>query len=237
MIVITFGLGDDDLGLRKARLHGGGDARNQSAAGRRRHHDVGHEPERRHVLGDLAAGGALPRDHKGIVIGANQRSAALAGDLVGDGFAVLAVAVVEHDFRAIGLGALALGERRVRRHHDGRLHVQDLCRGRHALRVIAGGERHHAAAALVLRDRRQLVEGAAELERAGPLQHFRLQEDSCPRAFVENGERQQRRAHRKGRDHPRGGLDISRADGWFIGDFGHPQFVSRLRMGGQGALA
>ena len=74
----------------------------------------------------------------------------------------------------------------VRRHHDGRAHAEDLRRRRDALGVIAGGERDHAAAALVLRDRRQLVEGAAELERAGPLQHFRFQEDPRPDALVEN---------------------------------------------------
>ena len=70
----------------------------------------GDEPERRHVLGDLAARGALPGDHEGIVIGAHQRRAALAGNAVGDGFAVFLVAVVEHHLGAIALGALALGE-------------------------------------------------------------------------------------------------------------------------------
>ena len=64
----------------------------------------------------------------------------------------------------------------------------------------------------VLRDRGQLVEGAAELERSGPLQHFRLQKDLGPDAFVENGERQQRRPHRKGRNHPRRRIDIRGSD-------------------------
>jgi hypothetical protein len=41
MIVIAFGFGDDQSGLRKARLDGGCNAGNQSAAGGRRHHDVG----------------------------------------------------------------------------------------------------------------------------------------------------------------------------------------------------
>ena len=107
--------------------------------------------------------------------------------------------------------------RRVRRHHDGRLHVEDLRRRRHALSVVAGGERDHAAAALVLRDRRELIEGAAELERAGPLQHFRLQKDLGAGALIEHGKRQQRRPHRKGRDHLGGRLDIGGADGL---DFG-----------------
>jgi hypothetical protein len=42
-----------------------------------------------------------------------------------------------------------------------------------------------AATARGWRDRRQLVESTAELERSGPLQHFRLQENPGSGAFVE----------------------------------------------------
>ena len=147
MIVELFGFAGHHHGLRIARLDRGGDAGDQAAARGGRHHDIRRETKRRHILGDLAAHGALPRDHERIVIGPHQRGAALAGDIAGDGFAILAVAVVQHDLGAIGLGALALGERRVRWHHDGRLHAQDLRRMRHALGVVAGRERHHAAAA------------------------------------------------------------------------------------------
>ena len=194
--------------LRIARLDRGGDAGDQAAARGGRDHDIGRETERRHILGDLAAHRALPRDHERIVIGPHQRGAALGRDPVGDGFAVLAVAVIQHDLGAIGLGALALGQRRIGRHHDGRLHAQDLRRMRDALGVVAGRERHHAAAARVQRDRRQLVEGAAELERSGPLQHFRLQEHPGSHAFAENRRRQQRGAHRIRRQHARGGIDV-----------------------------
>ena len=72
----------------------------------------------------------------------------LLGDLAGDGLAILAVAVVQHDLGAVGLGALALGQRRVRRHHDGRRHAQDLRRLGNALGMVAGGERDDAAGAL-----------------------------------------------------------------------------------------
>ena len=145
VVVIVLGLGDDHLGLRKFCLHGGRNTRDQAAAGGRRHHDIGHEAQRCHVLGDFAARGALPRDHEGIVIGTHQRRAALARDAVGDGFAVFLVAIIEHDLGAIALGALALGKRRILGHHDGRLHVQDLRRRRHALGMVAGRERDHAA--------------------------------------------------------------------------------------------
>jgi hypothetical protein len=237
VVVIVLGLGDDHLRLRELRLHRRRDAGDQPAARGRRDHDVGAEPERHHVLGDLAARGALPCDDEGIVIGADQRRAALGRNAVGDGLAVFLVAVIEHDLGAVALGALALGDGRIRRHHDGGLHVQDLRRRRHALGVIAGGERHDPANALVLRDRGQLVEGAAEFERSGPLQHFGLQEDLGSDALVEHGKRQERRTYRKGRNDLGGGLDIGRANGRILDRFWHPQFVTRLPTGEQDDLA
>ena len=221
VVVIVLGLGDDDLSLRKLCLHRRRNAGDQPAARCRRHHDIGDEPERRHVLGDLTARGALPGDHERIVIGPHQRRAALRSNAVGDGFAVFLVAVVEHHLGAVALGALALGDGRVRRHHDGGLHAEDLRRRRHALGVIAGRERDHPAAALVLRDRGQLVEGAAELERSGPLQHFGLQKDLGPDAFIENGKRQQRRPHRERGNYLGRRIDIRSADRCNWGWFGH----------------
>ena len=101
--------------------------------------------------------------------------------------------------------------------------------------MVAGGERDHAAAARAFRDRRQLVEGAAELERAGPLQHFRLQEHAGSDALVEHRRattaasaprtaraRARRRRYRRSRRARRECL-------------GHPRLVSRTPTGGQGA--
>ena len=124
MVVKSFRFGGHQHGLRIARLDRGGDTRDQSAARCRRHHDIRRQAQRCHVFGDLPPHRALARDHKRIVIGRHQRGAVFAGDIAGDGFAILAVAIVQHHFGAIALGALALGERRVRRHHDGRLHVR-----------------------------------------------------------------------------------------------------------------
>ena len=80
------------------------------------------------VLGDLAAGGALPGDDHGIVERRHQSCAALLAKRAGDAGAVLRVAVVQHHLAAERRGALALGQRRVRRHHD---------RGRHAASAAA----------------------------------------------------------------------------------------------------
>ena len=115
-------------------------------------------------------------------------------DVARDRGAVLAVAVVEHDLGAERRGALALGPRRVRRHHDHRRHAEELRRRRHALRVVAGRIGHHAAGAPLLRDRRQLVVGAAELERAGALQRLGLQEHPRAEPRVEHRRGDQRRA-------------------------------------------
>ena len=64
-----------------------------------------------------------------------------------------------------------------RGHDDDRRHAEKPRRRRDALRVVAGGEGHDAAGALLERDRRELVVGAAELERAGALQGLRLEEN------------------------------------------------------------
>ena len=185
VIVEGFRFAGHQHGLRKARLDRGSDPRDQAAAGGRRHHDIRRHPKRSHILGDLPPHRTLAGDHKRIVIGAHQRRAAFGSDVAGDGFAILAIAIIQDHFRAIGLGAIALGRRSIRRHHDGRAHVEDFCRRGHALGVVAGRVRDHAAAEPVLRDRRQLVERAAKLERSGPLQHFRFQKHSGSGAFVE----------------------------------------------------
>ena len=236
VIVIAFGLRHDQTGLRETRLHRGRYPRNQSATGGRRHHDIGRQAKRRHVFGNFAARGALPGNDERIVIGPHQRSTSPGGDVVRNRFAVFLVAVIEHDLGAIALGALALRQRRVPGHHDGRMHIQDLgCRG-HALGVVAGRERDHAATARGLRDRCELVEGAAKLERAGPLQHFRLQKNLGADAFVENRERQQGRPHRKGRHHPRSRIDIGSADRCHGGLIRHDSFVTCLPRRGQDAF-
>ena len=63
-----------------------------------------------------------------------------------DGLATVLRAIVKHDLSAERCGALALGPRRVVRHDDDARHAQKPCRRSHALRMVAGGECHDAAA-------------------------------------------------------------------------------------------
>src|SRR5579883_29161 len=102
--------------------------------------------------------------------------------------------------------------------------------------MIAGRKSHYAAGARILRNRRQLIEGAAKLERARSLQDFRLEKYLSTDAIAENGRRQQGRAHRKWRDHAGGGIDVrgthKRARDGFI----HERLVTRLPRVRQGCL-
>ena len=118
------------------------------------------------------------------------------GDVVGDRFAIIARAVVEHDFGAERRGALALGARRIARHDDHATHAEEPRRRGHALRVIAGRKSDDAAGSLFRRDRRELVVGAAELERAGALQGLGFEKNAPAGHGVERGRGQKRRVQR-----------------------------------------
>ena len=166
--------------------------RREASARRRHRDDVGHQTERRQILDDLAADGALTGDHQRIVIGRHQHGVSLARDGAGNGLAIVIGTVKEHDLRAQRRRAGPLAPRRVRRHHDDGGHAQKPRRGRDALRMVAGRERDHAAGALFVRYRGQLVIGAAKLERAGALQRLGLEKH--PRA----GQRVERRASDEG---------------------------------------
>ena len=208
VVVEALRLGGVDRGSRSARLDGERDAGGQSAAGRGDHHDIGRKAERAEILDDLAAGGALAGDDQRVVIGRHQNGAASRGDFAGDRFAVVACAIVEHDFGAERRGALAFGARRVARHHDHARHAEEPCRGRNALGMIAGRERDDAADALCRRDRRELVIGAAELERSGALQRLGLEENPSAGQGVERGRGEKRRAQRDAGEPASSGLDI-----------------------------
>ena len=151
MVVEARRLGGVDARRRRARLDRERDAGGEPAAGGVDDDAVEREAEPRNVLDDLAAGGALPGDDQGIVIGRHQHGAALLRDLARDRLAVLVFAIVQHHLGAERRGALAFGPRRVARHHDDRRHAEELRRRGDALGVIAGGERHHAAVPLVAR--------------------------------------------------------------------------------------
>src|SRR5947209_20589712 len=60
--------------------------------------------------------------------------------------------------------------------------------------VIAGRVRHDAARALGGGERQELVQGAADLERAGALEVLALEEDAAPARIVERRRRDDGRA-------------------------------------------
>ena len=74
------------------------------------------------------------------------------------------------DLRAVTPGVLDLHHRRADRHHDGSGNAEPMCVIGHALRMIAGRHRDHAALPFVRRQRQQPVERAALLEGRGELQ-------------------------------------------------------------------
>ena len=149
-----------------------------------------------YIFGDFAADGALPGDHQRVVIRRDQYGAPHLGDLAGDRLAVLALAVIEHHFGAERRRALALGPRRVARHHDHGRHVEERCRRRDALGVIAGRVGDDAALPHGRRDCREPVVGTTELERTGALERFRLEQHAAAGHGVERGRGQKRGAKR-----------------------------------------
>jgi hypothetical protein len=193
VIVEALGLRGIQARLRHARLDRERNPGGQPTT-RGRHCDhVRHQPLRREILDNLAAGGALPRDHERIVIGRHQRGMALGCDLARDDLAVVPGAVIQHDLGAQSRGALALRTRRIRGHDDHRRHAEKARRRRDTLGVVARRECHHPAGAFCHRDRRHFVVRAAKLKRASALKSLRL--EKYPRA----GERvQHRRGHQRG---------------------------------------
>ena len=94
------------------------------------------------------------------------------------------------------------------RHDDHARHAEEPRRRRDALRVIAGRERDHAAGALFGRHRRELVVGAAELERAGALQGFGFEKNAAAGHGVERGRGQKRRVQRDAGEPARRLVDV-----------------------------
>ena len=141
-------------------------AGDQPAAADRNHQRV----ELRHGVEHFERDGALPRDDQGIVIGVDHgqvvRLAMRARELGG----LLQRLAGNDDLGAVTPGVLDLHHRRPDRHHDGGGNAEPVRVIGHALRVIAGRHRDHAAPPLVRRQRPQPVERAALLEGGGELQ-------------------------------------------------------------------
>ena len=142
---------------------------------------------------DLHRDGALPRDHVRIVEGMHERQIALAHD----GLRVLVRAVVfvavQHHFATEIAHRAHLDVRRGLRHHDDRGNAAALRRQRHALRVIAGRRADHAALGDRIRQVRNLVVRAAQLEREHRLQVFALEQHGVADAARQARRRLERR--------------------------------------------
>ena len=82
--------------------------------------------------------------------------------------------------RAVVPGRLDLRHGRVMRHEDAREHAGLARRPGHRLAVVAGARRDDAGGVLLRREQRDLVDGAADLEGARPLEVLRLQVDGPP---------------------------------------------------------
>ena len=76
---------------------------------------------------------------------------------------------------AVTPGVLDLHHRRAHGHHDAGGNAKPMCVIGHALRMVAGRHRDHAAPAFVRRQRQQPVERAALLEGRGELQVLEFQ--------------------------------------------------------------
>ena len=131
---------------------------------------------------DLHADRALPGDHVRVVVGMHERGARALLQRERVRVGVVVAVAVQHDLRAARLDRGDLDVRRGHRHDD-RRRAAELLRGeRHALRVVAGGGRDHAARALGGREVRHLVVGAAQLEREHRLLVLALEQHAVAEA-------------------------------------------------------
>ena len=175
----VLGLDADDPDLRVERLHVRRDAGNEPASADRHEYRV----ERPGVLAqDLHADGALPGDDVGVVERVDERQPPLARYLDRLLVGVVEIVAVQHHLAAEVEHRLDLDVRRGLRHHDHGRNAAAARRQRHALGMVAGRGADHAAAGDGLGEVRDLVVGAAQLEREDRLQVLALEQDPVAEA-------------------------------------------------------
>src|SRR5437867_3590601 len=126
--------------------------------------------------------------------------------IVGGG-AVVAQAIVEDDLGPVVARGLELERRRVLGHADDRGRPRHPRRERDALGMVARREGHDPPGALPGREREELVERAADLERARALEPFALEEHAVSAGVVERLRRHDGRAVDAPGEAPRGRVD------------------------------
>ena len=169
----------DHAHVRSFRLEGGRHPRDQPAAPDRDEHR-GHLGA---LVENLERGGALSGGRARVLEGVDEHRARLALECAGglDGVVVRLARLANLDGEAAEL--LHLRSRGGAGHEEGGAHrPPEPRRGeRHAERVVPGRGGHHPAAALVLVERREEVQGAPDLEGAGRLPALELQPQVVPR--------------------------------------------------------
>ena len=154
-------------------LHRRGDAGGQAASAHAHDDraDVGA------LLEDLQPDGALPGDDVRVVERVDQHRPGPRGVLPGRDQAVVDGLAELLDLRAVPASRHQLGDRRSQRHVDLGLDAEHLRRERDALGVVAGARGDDAGRPLGLGQPGHPGVGAADLERAGPLEVLALEED------------------------------------------------------------
>jgi hemerythrin superfamily protein len=203
-VVAGFGLDAVELAVGRQRARRQRRATEQAAAAERHQQHI----QRTGFLEQLARRRALPCEHVGVVVRRDHRQTALRREPGRERFAVLRVAIEQHDLAAIAARGIDLGLRRVERHEDRRRNAEQARGQRDRLRMIARRECDHARCALRGRELRQRVEGAAELERAHSLQVLALEIHLRVQQAIGGGGAQNRRAVRLALKAAGGGSDV-----------------------------
>ncbi len=123
----------------------------------------------------LQRNGALPGNHFLVIVGMHQDEAAGSGELQGVGFRIVENFPVQDHLGAVTARVDDLHTGGVARHHDHRGDTEAPGVIGHALGVVARGGGDHACTPLLGRERQQLVQRAALLERGGELVILELQ--------------------------------------------------------------
>ncbi len=167
----VFWLDTDDLDFGAQLFDVGGDAGDQPTTTDRHENGV---RITRMLAQQLHRHRALSGDDQGIVEGMDEHQAFFGGKLQGMFIGLVVAVAVQHGARAIAAHRRDLDLRGGARHDDQRLDPAFAGAQRHALRVIARRSGDHAPRAFLVGQVRNLVVGAANLEREHRLQVFTL---------------------------------------------------------------
>ncbi|CAH0308671.1 hypothetical protein SRABI128_04428 [Microbacterium sp. Bi128] len=173
----VFSLDADDADLAAeffgARLHRDGNAREESAAADTHQDgvDVGD------LFEDLQPDRPLAGDDVDVIEGVDKDGAAFIGVALGFRQRLVHVVAMQHHLGAVAAGGGELGQCNAERHVDPGLDAQALGCDSHALGVVSGRGRHDAALLFGVGELGHPHVGTADLEGAGALQVFALEED------------------------------------------------------------